>query len=260
MAFAWSYADAIVAACEAWPTVSGYVPCHYKEGCGCEMVPARVRAAIAALGQATDPPNPFAIETCPKCGAEGVAFICSEPGCPVNGGADYGSSSPPEKVTAPTPPASDLERVRSNILGLRCWVAADSQTNVSAATQIARAAIAAMGQVTDRDAGQISDGCHTFNELYEHRHALFLALCRSQVDRAWRAQQHHDGSSFEGWFILGIGDQPGHQITYHLPMRLWDDAAFVKTLHRAPEWDGHTSNDVIDRIKIVDYLEQRGPK
>jgi hypothetical protein len=48
-----SEADAIVAACEAWPTVSGYVRCHYREGCGCEMVPARVRAAIAALGQAT---------------------------------------------------------------------------------------------------------------------------------------------------------------------------------------------------------------
>jgi hypothetical protein len=39
-------ADAIVAACEAWPTVNGYVPCHYKQGCGCEMVPARVRAAL----------------------------------------------------------------------------------------------------------------------------------------------------------------------------------------------------------------------
>jgi hypothetical protein len=51
-------ADAIVAACEAWPTVNGYVPCHYKQGCGCEMVPARVRAAIAALGQVTAPAPP----------------------------------------------------------------------------------------------------------------------------------------------------------------------------------------------------------
>jgi hypothetical protein len=43
----WDLADAIVAACEAWPTVQGDAPCHYKQGCGCEMVPARVRAAIA---------------------------------------------------------------------------------------------------------------------------------------------------------------------------------------------------------------------
>lgn len=27
---------------------------------------------------------------CPKCGAEAVAFICDERGCPVNGGAAYG--------------------------------------------------------------------------------------------------------------------------------------------------------------------------
>jgi hypothetical protein len=53
-----SEADAVVAACEAWPTVSGYVPCHYKQGCGCEMVPARVRAAIAAMGQVAAPTPP----------------------------------------------------------------------------------------------------------------------------------------------------------------------------------------------------------
>ena len=29
------------------------------------------------------------IETCPKCGAQGVAFICDVQGCPVNGGAAY---------------------------------------------------------------------------------------------------------------------------------------------------------------------------
>lgn len=30
------------------------------------------------------------LRTCPKCGSKGVAFICSERGCPVNGGAAYG--------------------------------------------------------------------------------------------------------------------------------------------------------------------------
>jgi hypothetical protein len=127
--------------------------------------------------------------------------------------------------------------------GARAWFAARSSAFRHASSMIE----ALKGQV--QDVGEISDGYHTFNELYEHRHALFLAFCRSQVDIAWRAQQHHDGSSFEGWFILGIGDQPGQQITYHLPMRLWDEAAFVKTLHRAPRWDGHTSLDVIERIK-----------
>lgn len=30
------------------------------------------------------------IITCPKCGAQAVAFICDTKGCPVNGGAAYG--------------------------------------------------------------------------------------------------------------------------------------------------------------------------
>lgn len=28
--------------------------------------------------------------TCPKCGSTGAAFVCDEPGCPVNGGAAHG--------------------------------------------------------------------------------------------------------------------------------------------------------------------------
>jgi hypothetical protein len=32
--------------------------------------------------------------TCPKCGARGAAFICSTPGCPVNGGAAHPSPYP----------------------------------------------------------------------------------------------------------------------------------------------------------------------
>jgi len=100
------------------------------------------------------------------------------------------------------------------------------------------------------DIGETSDGYHTFNELYEHRHALFLALCRAHRTGGWCSRVHHDGSSMPGWFIAGISEVSGLTITYHLPDRLWDDA--VRTCHvleRAPEWDGHTSKDVIERIK-----------
>jgi hypothetical protein len=96
--------------------------------------------------------------------------------------------------------------------------------------------------------GQVSDGYHTFDELYEHRHALFLALCRQDPNRVWRSKLHADGSAFDGWFVMGINEAPGHQITYHLPMRLWEEADFADTIDRAPEWDGHTSADVITRL------------
>lgn len=99
--------------------------------------------------------------------------------------------------------------------------------------------------------GETSDGYHTFSELYEHRHALFMALLSIKVTGKWMSKKHDDGSEMDGWFIAGINSVwGGDSISYHLPMRLWDSC--VKTgadvLPNAPKWDGHTSKDVIDRL------------
>ncbi len=94
---------------------------------------------------------------------------------------------------------------------------------------------------------KVSDGYHTIEELYEHRIELFIALCRHFPTR-WKSKLHADGSSFDGWFIMGIDKEKGYQISYHLPIRFWDQCAFITTLDRAPEWDGHTSDDVLKRI------------
>lgn len=99
------------------------------------------------------------------------------------------------------------------------------------------------------------DGYHTFKELYEHRFALFITVCmllRLHTDaEIWRSTVHSDGSTWDGWFILGIGSNYGKQITYHLPIAKWDDTAFALTYERAPKWDGHTSDDVIQRLKTM---------
>lgn len=103
--------------------------------------------------------------------------------------------------------------------------------------------------------GEVSDGYHTFDELYEHRVALFMLVCRLLCHHSWRSQLHGDGSCFLGWFVLGLFKTPGSQITYHLPMRLWERAAFAQTLDRAPEFDGHTSSDVLDRLSGLAVIE-----
>jgi len=92
-----------------------------------------------------------------------------------------------------------------------------------------------------------SDGYHTFKELYSHRIALFIALAKSHADISWKAIKHEDGSSFDGWFIAGI-HLPNGDISYHLPDNEWDRLDMVETLTKAPEWDGHTSDDVVQRI------------
>lgn len=114
------------------------------------------------------------------------------------------------------------------------------------------------------EAMQVSDGYHTMDELYEHRIALWIALCKQVQDislvdtpngpslngkRVWRSKLHDDGSEHEGWFVLGIGKKKGEIMTYHLPMSKWDECAFAETLERAPEWDGHTAADVLERLK-----------
>lgn len=98
---------------------------------------------------------------------------------------------------------------------------------------------------------ETSDGYHTFNELYEHRHALFLALMSENKGFAWMSRCHDDGSATEGWFVAGIHLPGVGMVTYHLPERLWDmalrtDCDVVAT---APKWDGHTSADVVERLK-----------
>jgi len=106
--------------------------------------------------------------------------------------------------------------------------------------------------------GSTSDGYHTFDELYDHRITLWIALCRKMAeihhrsdDVVWRSKLHSDGSSFDGWFVLGLLYDKGEQMTYHLPLSRWEQTDFAKELERAPEYDGHSSADVLKRIAAL---------
>lgn len=94
--------------------------------------------------------------------------------------------------------------------------------------------------------GDISDGYHTFDELYEHRCLLFLMICLTFRFKAiWKPH-------YEGWFCL-YWESPVGQISYHLPNKL---LPFVEGRIERDDnykWDGHTSNDTIERlIKIAE--------
>lgn len=121
---------------------------------------------------------------------------------------------------------------------------------------------------TIEDKVSISDGYHTFDELYDHRITLYIALCKSKQEYkyygdarnhvnpkyagekiVWRSKLHSDGTSYKGWFLLGIHTEKGKQITYHIPLKRWKETDFAQTLTKAPKFDGHTSQDVLERIK-----------
>ena len=95
--------------------------------------------------------------------------------------------------------------------------------------------------------GDTSDGYHTFNELYHHRAVLFSVIVKAFSDKAWKSLRHHDGTMYDGMFIVGI-DTPDGQATYHYDIDPYWDMFECRELVRAPEWDGHTPAQAIERI------------
>lgn len=102
------------------------------------------------------------------------------------------------------------------------------------------------------DMGEVSDGYHTFNELYHHRAILFSVICNNHKDIAWKSKQHHDPSDpmYDGMFIVGINTPEG-QARYHYDIEPYWDMFHVQELERAPEWDGHTPDEAIRRISLL---------
>ena len=116
-----------------------------------------------------------------------------------------------------------------------------------------------------------SDGYHTFKELYEFRKiynaTLFnewgkqmkeylkwesedfqiLNLPKYDVHKSWR---HNDGELCfgGGWFIV-VANLPSGQISNHYQAQDWDLFDIPVYEKAKYPFDGHTSKDVIDRLK-----------
>lgn len=100
---------------------------------------------------------------------------------------------------------------------------------------------------TPVDMGEVSDGYHTFNELYAHRVRLFSSLMRACPALSWWSFSHSDGEVWEGWILAGI-DTPAGAVTYHLPESEIPFLPAGTELEFGKEWDGHTPEDVLERL------------
>lgn len=99
---------------------------------------------------------------------------------------------------------------------------------------------------SDASVGELRDGYHSFNELYDHR-CVLTALAFNILPYSWKSLHHEDGSMFDGMFIVGTV-LPSGMITYHYDIEYWD-LFKITVLDHAPTFDGHTPNDVVNRIK-----------
>jgi len=119
------------------------------------------------------------------------------------------------------------------------------------AISLANMVNAAFTAIDSPDMGEVSDGYHTFNELYAHRVRLFSTLMRaSNPEDVWWSNLHHDGSQWNGWIIAGI-DTPTGPVTYHLPVTEMPFLPEGTERERGKEWDGHTAADVLERLKTL---------
>ena len=102
--------------------------------------------------------------------------------------------------------------------------------------------------------GDTSDGYHTFNELYEFRKvynaALFNEWAEAGVYDVHKSKFHYDGGECfgGGWFIV-VAQLPSGQISNHYELKDWDLFNVPEFDRALYEFDGHTSKDVLDRIK-----------
>lgn len=134
----------------------------------------------------------------------------------------------------------------------------------------------AISETPENYKGDYSDGYHSFNELYEFRKiynaALFnewakphMALMASNVrgrtfmpndytpkydvHKSWK---HHDGEDCfgGGWFIV-VAVLPDGQISNHYEAKDWDLFRIPEVEKAKYEFDGHTSFDVISRLRTL---------
>lgn len=126
--------------------------------------------------------------------------------------------------------------------------------------------------------GSVSDGYHTFDELYEFRKVYNAALFNEwaiesrgnkvlreghnnsgfgfdeikyipkyNVHKSWK---HHDGELCfgGGWFIV-VAQLPTGQISNHYKAEDWDLFKVPEVEKALFEFDGHIGKDVVERLK-----------
>ena len=98
-------------------------------------------------------------------------------------------------------------------------------------------------------AKDISDGHHTFGELYRQRIAMFSVICNCFPELSWKSRKHFDEENdpmFNDDFIVGINTPKGIACC-HVKLEYWD-LFDVLEIENAPKYDNYTLDDVIERL------------
>ena len=107
-----------------------------------------------------------------------------------------------------------------------------------------------------QDVKDVSDGRHTFRELYEFRKlynaALFNIWGENGLYEVHKSLRHYEGElCFGGGDFIVVAILPTGQISNHYKISEWDlfkIPSFEKAIF---PYDGHNAQDVIERLKSI---------
>lgn len=102
--------------------------------------------------------------------------------------------------------------------------------------------------------GKLSDGYHTFDELYHYR-ALYNAAFFNLLPCSWvsKSKRHYSGEEcFNGEYFIVTAMLPTGQISNHYPIKYWDIFRIPEYEKSPVEWDGHTPEQAAERLE--EYL------
>ena len=112
-------------------------------------------------------------------------------------------------------------------------------------------------QLEGDQTNNISDGSHTFGDLYFHHAVLFAALLKAYPHQSWRTHTKSwrthtpsDGNGFAGYFLCGIKTPEG-QYTYHYPDSQWYLFDGVRELPESPDYDDPKPEDIVRLLSLT---------
>lgn len=112
----------------------------------------------------------------------------------------------------------------------------------------------------NRDMDNVSDGFHTFKQLYHQRAMLFAVIVNTHSWMAWKTKKHEDGQyCFDKngeWFLVCI-ETPKGPYSYHYRTEEYWDLFDCVEIDKAKPFDGHTEKDV-DRLLSLDIRTLEG--
>lgn len=104
------------------------------------------------------------------------------------------------------------------------------------------------------DTQMVSDGYHTYKELYEFRKmynaVLFNEWAKQNKYNVHKSLKHYDGDlCFGGYWFIVVAILPTGQISNHYAVDDWELFKVPETETALFAFDGHTSTDVLQRLK-----------